>query len=239
MIDWLGQFGAKTAFIGGTGLHLDLPATTSRQYSEIGGLAQTTTLSHQGCVDQTELAGHPLLNCRGRVHAYETGSTAAMLPLYTALKQAGVEQVVISGAVGSMSAALPPGSLVCIQDHLFFGGASPLTGVANAFVDMTAAYEQDWADLPCATYAWTHGPQLETPAEISALQALGGQVVGMSMAPEVIIARYLGLRAYGLACVTNWAAGQGPVSTISEMLGHGKMASKRLPDILEPLIKST
>ena len=218
-----------TAFIGGTGLSLIWP------YEKVVDLGLgPTTFGHQSRAQ----IGKGLINVRGRIHAYETGSTAAMAPVYAWLVEQGIERVIISGAVGSMDASLPPGQLVEIQDHLFFGGASPLVGQANAFIDMSQAYGRGWSGLPRATYAWTHGPHLETPAEIRALKSFGGQVVGMSIPPEVILAKHHGMQVYALACVVNWAAGQGAASSIDAMLEIGRQASKALPDLVRCAMKA-
>lgn len=238
MRDWLAASGAKTALICGTGLAFDWLPQDTRGFEEVDGLSLPTTLSHKGQIEIGQAFGHPLVQVRGRLHAYETGSTAAMWPLYTLLAEAGIKRVIISGAVGSLDPNVPPAALVQVSDHLFFGGASPLIGKPNAFVEMAEAYQPWPSDLPKSTYAWTHGPQLETVAEISALRAMGAQVVGMSMAPEVIMARYLGLEVFGLVAVVNWATGQGPASSLDEMLEHAAEVSKKLSQVLEPLLSA-
>jgi len=235
---WLAASGAKTALICGTGLALDWRPEEAQSFEQVAGLNLPTTVSHKGQIETGQAAGAPLIQVRGRLHAYETGSTAAMWPLYSLLAEAGVTRVIISGAVGSLDPDLPPGALAQINDHLFFGGASPLVGKPHAFIEMAGAYQPWPGALPKATYAWTHGPHLETAAEIRALKAMGAHVVGMSMAPEVSMARYLGLEVFGLAAAVNWATGQGPASSLQEMLGHAADASKKLPQVLEPILSA-
>ena len=343
---FISDFGAKTAFVGGTGLHLDLEmrlkSAQTVPFSAIEGMAAPSTPTHEGRIELGLFQNTPLVQVRGRVHGYETGGTQAMFPIYDLLAQAGVERVIISGAVGSLNPALEPGTLVAVRDHIFFGGPSPLCGIAGAFVDMTQAYSP-WPDpqtrvepapsspvlskasshspseasshspsevssrspsevssrspsevsshsssevssrspseassrspseasfrspseasshpsskalspfsfeaspsaLPTAVYAWTHGPQLETPAEIQALKTMGADVVGMSMPPEVIMARYRNLQVWGLAAVVNWAAGvngaagQGAVMSMDAIFQNAEAAAKKLPPVLEPLL---
>ncbi len=235
MIAGFADFGAKTAFVAGTGLALKVRADISVPFEAIDGLVKPTTLTHAGTLEGMRFGGAPLIQVRGRLHPYETGQVAAMGPIYEALAAMGVERVVISGAVGSLHADFKPGQLVQVCDHLFFSGGSPLTGRANAFLDMGNAYGA-LPDLPKAVYAWTHGPHLETAAEVRALQALGGQVVGMSLPPEVILARHCGLQVYGLAALVNWATGLGPALGLDAVLAEGKRAARAIPAMLEHVV---
>lgn len=108
-----------------------------------------------------------------------------------------------------------------LSDHINFSGLNPLIGEASdaRFVPMTAAHDPDMRaalaaaakaeGLPLATgvYAWYSGPSFETPAEIRAIRILGGDAVGMSTVPEVILARFLGLKVAAISTITNMAAG--------------------------------
>ena len=239
MIDCIKESGAKLALVSGTGLTIELEAYKKYDFGEIRGLPQTTTRHHKGTIELADFNGQPIVQVCGRIHTYETANSGIMRPVYETLMAAGIKNVLISGAVGSMNQDLPPGKLAQIGDHLFFGGGSPLTGIPNAFIDMSHAYQQNWAPpLIKATYAWAHGPQLETPAEIRALKLLGGDVVGMSMAPEVILARYFDLRVYALAGVVNWAAGYGDHISIKAIMNNAGKAAKRIPTFVETLIET-
>ena len=103
---------------------------------------------------------------------------------------------------------------------------------------MSAAYVPGWSGLPGVTYAWTHGPHLETPAEIRALARLGGQVVGMSLPPEAILARHHGMQVFALACVVNWAAGQGPRSSLEQIYATARQAAPALPALVRRALKT-
>jgi purine-nucleoside phosphorylase len=116
-----------------------------------------------------------------------------------------------------------------IADHINFSGRNPLIGepTDDRFVNMTDAYDPtmraalraaaDAEGLALAegVYSWYSGPSFETPAEIRALKVLGTDAVGMSTVPEVILARYFGLRVAAVSVITNMAAGMS-----DETLGH-------------------
>lgn len=157
----------------------------------------------------------------GREHYYESGRSDAMrLPLEV-LRELGADRLILTNAAGSMRADIPPGDLMQITDHINFSGLNPLIGEKTdaRFVPMGGAYDPDMiADfqriasegnvpLQQGTYAWYSGPSFETPAEIRAIRTLGADAVGMSTVPEVILARFLGLRVAGFSTVTNMAQG--------------------------------
>jgi purine-nucleoside phosphorylase len=116
---------------------------------------------------------------------------------------------------------MPTGSLMLASDHINFSGLNPLIGEPSdaRFVPLGDAHDPDLrAGLRAAAeaeevalhegvYAWYSGPSFETPAEIRALRTLGADAVGMSTVPEVILARFLGLRAAAISTITNMAAG--------------------------------
>jgi purine-nucleoside phosphorylase len=142
------------------------------------------------------------------------------LPLET-LKALGAEILILTNAAGSLRADMPTGSIMCLSDHINFSGLNPLIGEKTdaRFVPMTEAHDPDLrARLHAAAkaaetemfdgvYAWYSGPSFETPAEIRAIRTLGADAVGMSTVPEVILARFLGLRVAAISTITNMAAG--------------------------------
>jgi purine-nucleoside phosphorylase len=157
----------------------------------------------------------------GRAHYYETGHAGVMrLPLEV-LKALGAEALIATNAAGSLRADLQPGDLMLAEDHINFSGLNPLIGEPTdaRFVPMTAAHDPvlrarlraaaaaEGIPLPEGVYAWYSGPSFETPAEIRAISRLGADAVGMSTVPEVILARFLGLRVAAISAITNMAAG--------------------------------
>lgn len=150
-----------------------------------------------------------------------------------ALAELGVSWVMATAAVGSLNEDYPPGSLVLLNDFLDFTRSRPFTFYAAVedgvvHTDFTfpycpelsgnlkkAAAEIDVVLLEGAVYVATDGPRFETPAEIRMYKHLGGDVVGMTGVPEVVLAHEKGLCYASIAVVTNWAAG-----IKKEMLSH-------------------
>ena len=167
------------------------------------------------------LAGVPVAILSGRKHYYEAGDAAAMRTPLETFKALGADFVFLTNAAGSTRQEMGPGSLMAITDHINFSGRDPLIGLPgdDRFVSMVNAYDETlrfrlkfWADeeqitLHEGVYAWFSGPSFETPAEINAIRLLGADAVGMSTAPETIIARHIGLPVVAISCVTNFAAG--------------------------------
>lgn len=166
---------------------------------------------------------------KGQTRYHEHGHPDGMrVPLET-LKLLGASAVVLTGAAGSTRREISPGSFVAIRDHLNLTGINPLIGQdgENRAVDLSAAYDPHLRERFAAaagelgrktsegTLMWFPGPSYETPAEINAARLLGADLVGMSIVPETIISRHLGLRVFAVATVTNYAAGLG-----SQLLGR-------------------
>jgi purine-nucleoside phosphorylase len=144
-----------------------------------------------------------------------------MRPVLEALAGIGISKLLLTNAAGSLRADMPPGSIMLITDHINFSGSNPLFGepTDRRFVGLTEAYDAglraaleraaDATDTPLArgVYMWFSGPSFETPAEIRMARVMGADAVGMSTVPEVILARFLGLRVAACSVITNLAAG--------------------------------
>ncbi len=161
---------------------------------------------------------------KGRALYHETRDMAAMrVPLET-VKLLGADAVVLVTSAGSTRPDLAPGALVAVKDHINLTGLNPLLDEVDEsrFTDMSAAYDAVLRERFVmaahsvgrktgeGVYMWFPGPTFETAAEIRAAQALGADLVGMSLAPEVILARHLGLRVLAISMVTNFASGVRP-----------------------------
>jgi purine-nucleoside phosphorylase len=130
----------------------------------------------------------------------------------------GVTTLIVTNSVGAINNAYKPGNIVMISDHINLMGDNPLLG-SNDFVDLTEAYSIELINLTQETanklgialqsgvYVGCSGPCYETPAEIKAIRCMGGDLVGMSTVPEVIMANSLGMKVLGLSVITNMAAG--------------------------------
>jgi len=190
-------------------------------YSDLPGFPHAGVSGHNPNLVIGDLEGARVAVFGGRAHYYESGRGDAMrLPLEV-LKALGADAVIATNAAGSMRPDMPTGSIMCLSDHINFSGLNPLIGEPTdaRFVPMTDAYDPairkalhaaaSAADVEMAdgVYAWYSGPSFETPAEIRAIRMLGADAVGMSTVPEVILARFLGLKAAAISTITNMAAG--------------------------------
>ena len=188
------------------------------------GLPTTGVVGHAGRILVGSLGGLRLAVLAGRIHGYEGHPAEAQLRCIRALARWGVRRVILTSAVGGMHIEVPPGSLVHVTDHINLSGRNPLTGpndgdVGPRFPDLSFAYDPELGahlvevaaaeeiELHQGVYATTSGPSYETPAEVRMLKLLGGDVVGMSLGPEVIGAVHAGLRVVAIAIVSNYAAG--------------------------------
>ena len=223
----------ETILVLGSGLGSvvdELDVQVSLRYADVPGFPTPGVAGHSGTLSMGNFGDVPIVVLQGREHYYEHGDAAAMSVPLRALRALGCKRLLMTNAVGSAEPNYSPGTLVLIADHINLTGANPLIGAgggASRFVDMTNAYDAEWRrelkgaareigfELPEAVYACFSGPSFETPAEIHAARVLGAGTVGMSVAPEAIIARHCGLTVAAISVVTNFAAG---VST--EALSH-------------------
>lgn len=195
-----------------------LDATTIR-YSDIPNFPELTVQGHKGNLILGTIRGCPVAVLQGRKHYYEAGDAKAMNVPIATLKSLGCDILLTSNASGALQSGVLPGEVTILRDHINWASVSPLIGeegLGDPFVDMVDAYDpglrkrlQSASDTPLveSVYTFLSGPQFETPAEIGAIQSLGGDLVGMSTVPEVIFARYLGMKVAAISVVTNLAAG--------------------------------
>jgi purine-nucleoside phosphorylase len=203
------------------GLADELEDAVALPFAEIPGFPRPGVSGHGGRLVAGRLAGRRVLVLQGRVHFYEGGDAAAMRVPIGAVAALGAPPLLLTNASGAVRADWPTGTLVLLSDHINFAGTNPLIGDASEarFVPMVGAYDAELAatmrraataasvPLQEGVYMWFSGPSFETPAEIRAARVLGADLVGMSTVPEVILARYYGLRVAALSLVTNPAAG--------------------------------
>jgi purine-nucleoside phosphorylase len=193
-------------------------------YAKIPGFAASTVPGHAGRLVVGRAGAVTCAAMQGRVHYYEGHDLGAVTFPIRVLISLGCTTLIVTNAAGGVNPSYRPGDLVCITDHLHLLPGHPLRGknderLGPRFPDMTNAYDPTLRDLAHevargqgfelrdGVYACLQGPAYETPAEVRMVRALGADLVGMSTAPEVIVARHQGARVLGLSCVTNLAAG--------------------------------
>ncbi len=216
-------------------------------FDALPGFPTTGVSGHAGRLTIGTCGGSRVAVMSGRVHFYESGKADAMRFPLQVLRGLGAEALILTNAAGSLNRELPPGSLVMIEDHINLSGINPLTGIGDdrRFVTMTTAYDPQLrsmlgeaaanagVSLGSGVYAWVSGPSFETPAEIRALGILGADAVGMSTVPEVILARYLGIRVAAVSIITNLAAGLGDEEVTHELTKEmAPIGAAALSDVL-------
>ncbi len=189
-------------------------------YDTIPGFPVSTVESHAGRLLLGRLAGRPVVAMQGRFHRYEGyGLDQVTFPVRV-MRALGAEILLVSNACGGMHPLWPPGDLMLIQDHINLMGDNPLIGINDEtlgprFPDMSQPYDaglraiarEAAIDLQVplreGVYVGIPGPNLETRAEYRMLRAIGGDVVGMSTVPEVIVANHAGMRVMGVSIITD------------------------------------
>ncbi|MGO9769856.1 MAG: purine-nucleoside phosphorylase [Roseiarcus sp.] len=190
-------------------------------YQDIPGFPAPSVAGHSGRLVVGALEGRRVALFQGRGHYYERGDPRAMFVAIETFKRLGGRTLFLTNAAGGLHSHWRPPTLAAIVDHINFAGVNPLIGLPTdaRFVPLTEAYDRKLlarlkeaaraadVDLHEGVYMWFSGPSFETPAEIRAAKILGADLVGMSTVPEVLIARYFGLRCVAASLVTNYAAG--------------------------------
>ncbi len=214
----------EVAFVLGTGLGNMAEAIVNPvaiPYSELPGFPKLSISGHDGRLVLGKMEDTNVAVMQGRSHYYENGDPRAMNGPLETLAMLGAHTVILTASAGSVKHDFFPGGLMLVTDHVNFNGLNPLIGVASdgGFVSLTEAYDprlnkrlkraviRAGVTLHEGVYMWFAGPSFETPAEIKMARALGADAVGMSIVPEVIIARRLGVRVAAVTLLTNFGAG--------------------------------
>ncbi len=251
----LGKRVPKTAIILGSSLGALADAVQDAliiPYAELPGFPVPGISGHSGNLFIGQLGAKEVAVLAGRAHPYETGNSAVMRPAIEMLKGAGIETLILTNAAGSLKPEMRPGSLMLISDHINYSGMNPLIGQHGDenFVPMTDAYnpalrrrfheaaKAEGIALHEGVYCWYSGPSFETPAEIRMFQIIGGSAVGMSTAPETILARRFGLKVAGVSVITNLAAGiEGASPSHEETKREGAKAAENMKALITRVLK--
>ena len=242
------------------GLQVALPTGADRAhavdgvsipYADLPGFPHVGVSGHNPNLVIGTLEGTRVAVFGAREHYYENGNPAAMRPALELLKALGANHLIATNAAGSLRADIQPGDLMLLNDHINFSGLNPLIGEPSdgRFVGMTSAYDAELQaamraaaeaeDVPLSqgVYMWFSGPSFETPAEIRMARVLGADAVGMSTVPEVILARFYGLRVAAASVITNYGAGMtGGELSHEETKDMAPIGGKRLATILKRMI---
>jgi purine-nucleoside phosphorylase len=216
-------------------------------FSELKGFPGGGVSGHGRDLLIGEMGGKRIAILTGRVHYYEHGNAAAMRPALETMAELGATTLLLTNSAGSLDPETRPGDLMLISDHINYAGMNPLIGEPSdrRFVNMVNAYDPELRArahglagglgiaLKEGIYLWYSGPSFETVAEIQMAIRLGANAVGMSTAPEVILARMLGLRVWACSSITNMGAG---LSTENISHEHTKTMAVQGAEKLKQLI---
>ena len=190
-------------------------------YKELPGFPVSTAAGHKGNFIVGRLGGKTVIAMQGRIHYYEGyGMDKVVMPIRV-MMAVGIQYLFVSNAAGGTNLAYHVGDLMIIRDHINLM-PNPLIGpnwdeMGPRFPDMTRPYdpalirmamrlgEELGIKLHRGVYVAGTGPSYETPAEYKYFRTIGGDAVGMSTIPEVIVARHAGIPVFGISVITNEA----------------------------------
>lgn len=212
----------ETAIILGSGLGMlgdTIKNSIIIPYNEIPHFMNSTADGHKGNLVCGELGGKTVLAMQGRFHYYEGYTMQQVTFPVRVMKLLGIKNLLVSNAAGGINTSFKIGDLMIISDHINML-PNPLIGKNMAefgprFPDMTRAYDRELIrqmetiaaqrgiPLKKGVYVGLTGPSYETPAEYAFYGKVGGDAIGMSTVPEVIVARHCGIRVFGMSVITN------------------------------------
>ena len=219
----------------GTGLGQlasEITDTYEFPYSEIPNFPVSTVEGHSGKLIFGKLGGVDIMAMKGRFHYYEGYSMKEVTFPVRVMYELGIKTLFVSNAAGGMNPEFLIGDIMVITDHINLFPEHPLRGknfpTGPRFPDMHQAYDPQLialADeiaaekgirLMHGVYVGVQGPTFETPAEYRMYRILGGDTIGMSTVPEVIVANHCGIRVFGISIVTDLGGFDVPVEVSHE-----------------------
>ena len=254
----LGTFVPKVAMILGSGLGFlgdEVENPIAVDYRDIPHFKASTAPGHKGRLVFGTLEGQNVAVMQGRTHHYEGYSYEEVSYAVRVLRLLGCDTLIVTNAAGCVRTDWQAGDLMLITDQIKMFSESPLRGenlpeFGTRFPDASHLYTPRLRELARNTarelniplregvYFYCYGPQYETPAEIRAARVLGGDAVGMSTAPEVIVAAHCGMEVLGLTLLSNMAAGilDQPLSE-QEVLDAAEAAREKFSALVRACLK--
>ena len=223
-------------------------------YSEIPNFPVSTVEGHAGKLIFGTLGGKDIMAMEGRFHYYEGYDMKEVTFPERVMFELGIETLFVSNASGGMNPDFVIGDLMIIDDHINFFPEHPLRGknfpTGPRFPDMHEAYDKNLRDLADTiareksirvvhgVYVGVQGPTFETPAEYRMYHRLGGDAVGMSTVPEVIVARHCGIKVFGMSIITDLGLEGKPVEVSHEEVQEAaNKAQPLMTEIMREIIK--
>jgi purine-nucleoside phosphorylase len=235
----------------------EIEAETTFDYAELPHFPQTTAIGHAGRLVCGRLAGAPVVAFQGRFHLYEGHSPEQAGFPVRVLKTLGGRTLIVSNAAGGLNPQYSAGDVMLIDDHINLMFDNPLVGMNDdalgpRFPDMSSPYSRSLQRqamevamrerflLHRGVYVAVLGPNYETRAEYRMLRHLGGDAVGMSTVPEVLVARHSGMRVLGLSTITNVGSPDALGKTSAhDVLAVAATAASKLGAIVRGVVAAT
>jgi purine-nucleoside phosphorylase len=253
----IGDFEPEAGIILGTGLGglvKEIEVEKQLLYANIPDFPVATLEFHSGKLIFGRLAGKKVVAMQGRLHYYEGYSMQQITFPVRVMKMLGIKTLFVSNASGSLNPDFKTGDLMVIEDHINLQPSNPLIGsnyeeLGPRFPDMSQPYSKalsekalqiaEQSNITChkGVYVAVTGPNLETRAEYRYLRIIGGDAVGMSTVPEVIVANHMSLPVFAISVLTDEGFPEvlKPVS-LEEIIETAQKAEPHLTHILKELI---
>jgi purine nucleoside phosphorylase I, inosine and guanosine-specific len=249
----------ETAIILGTGLGSlvnEIEIVDAIPYGEIINFPVSTVEGHKGRLIFGRLGGKDVMAMQGRFHYYEGYDMKEVTFPIRVMRELGIKTLFVSNASGGMNPDFRIGDLMIIRDHINLFPEHPLHGknlpYGSRFPDMHEAYDhtliaeakkiaaEKGIRVVEGVYVGVQGPTFETPSEYRCYHILGGDAVGMSTVPEVIVARHCGIRVFGLSVITDLGIEGRPVEVSHEEVQQAADAAQPLmTTIMRELVSRT
>ena len=248
----------NTAIILGTGLGelaREINDKTEIPYTEIPNFPVSTVEGHSGKLIIGTLGSKRVLAMQGRFHLYEGYNMKQVTFPTRVFKALGVEYLFVSNAAGGMNPSFDVGDIMLIEDHINMFPEHPLHGknyneLGTRFPDMSEAYNKELRlmameiakekniKLQHGVYVGVSGPTFETPAEYHFFRVIGGDAVGMSTVPEVIVANHAKMKVLAFSIITDLGV-VGKIVEVSheEVQEAAKIAQPKMAEIMRAIVE--
>jgi purine-nucleoside phosphorylase len=227
------------------------------EYKDIPNFPVSTVEGHKGKLVFGQLGGKNVVAMQGRFHFYEGYSMDQVTFPVRVMKFLGVKYLFVSNAAGGLNPAYKASDMMIITDHINYFPTNPLIGknfaeLGPRFPDMSKTYDriliskaqqisqENGISVQKGIYIGSSGPTLETPAEYRLFRTFGADATGMSTVPEVIVAHHMGMRCFGMSCITNTSEPSQPggETTHDEVQDVAGMMEPKMTLIFSELIRS-
>ena len=238
------------------GLVKEIEITSELDYHDIPNFPVSTVSGHSGKLIFGYLGGKSVVAMQGRFHYYEGWSMKEISFPLRVMKLLGIDSVFISNAAGGVNPDFEIGDMMIITDHINLFPDNPLIGInidefGTRFPDMSDVYNMDLVRLAVETglhnkfpikqgvYVGVTGPTFETPAEYKYMRIIGGDAVGMSTVPEVIVAKHMNMKVFAISIISDLGvAGKIVEVTHKEVLEAAAKAEPKMTFLFKELIAS-